>query len=75
MSKQERRLYEFGPCRRLPSERLLLSDGEPIQLTPKAFEMLWRLTHHASEGTPSFTPDGRRVVYAAERVVLITDFR
>jgi len=38
MSKQERHLYRFGPYRLLPSERLLLRDGEPVQLTPKAFE-------------------------------------
>ena len=40
MSKQERHLYEFGPYRLLPAERLLLRDGEPVSLTPKAFETL-----------------------------------
>ncbi|MCA1629574.1 MAG: winged helix-turn-helix domain-containing protein [Acidobacteria bacterium] len=40
MSKQGQRLYEFGPYRLLPAERLLLRDGEPVALTPKAFETL-----------------------------------
>ncbi|MFL6231204.1 MAG: winged helix-turn-helix domain-containing protein [Pyrinomonadaceae bacterium] len=40
MSKQGGRLYEFGPYRLLPAERLLLREGEPVQLTPKAFETL-----------------------------------
>ena len=40
MSKQEQYLYEFGPYRLLPQERLLLRDGEPVALTPKAFETL-----------------------------------
>ena len=40
MSKQERRLFEFGPYRLLPSERLLLCNGKPVSLAPKAFETL-----------------------------------
>ncbi|HEU4767935.1 MAG TPA: winged helix-turn-helix domain-containing protein [Pyrinomonadaceae bacterium] len=40
MSKRESHLYEFGPYRLLPHERLLLRDGEPVALTPKAFETL-----------------------------------
>src|SRR5687767_2112070 len=40
MSKLESNLYEFGPYRLLPQERLLLRDGEPVALTPKAFETL-----------------------------------
>jgi Tol biopolymer transport system component/DNA-binding winged helix-turn-helix (wHTH) protein len=40
MVKQERRFYEFGPYRLLPGERLLLREGQPIALTPKAFELL-----------------------------------
>jgi Tol biopolymer transport system component/DNA-binding winged helix-turn-helix (wHTH) protein len=40
MSKRGGRLYEFGPYRLLPSERLLLRDDEPVALTPKAFELL-----------------------------------
>ncbi|HYJ45298.1 MAG TPA: winged helix-turn-helix domain-containing protein, partial [Pyrinomonadaceae bacterium] len=40
MSKQEKHLYEFGPYLLMPSERLLLREGEPVALTPKAFETL-----------------------------------
>jgi Tol biopolymer transport system component/DNA-binding winged helix-turn-helix (wHTH) protein len=32
--------YEFGGFRLLPGERLLLRDGMPIPLTPKAFDLL-----------------------------------
>lgn len=34
------RLYEFGSFRLDPAERKLLRDGEPVPLTPKAFETL-----------------------------------
>lgn len=47
MSKQERHLYEFGPYHLLPQERLLLRDGEPVALTPKAFETLVALVRRA----------------------------
>ena len=47
MSKQESHLYEFGPYRLLPQERLLLRDGEPVALTPKAFETLVALVRRA----------------------------
>lgn len=40
MSSQINNLYEFGPFHLDPSERLLLRDGEPIALTPKAFDTL-----------------------------------
>lgn len=40
MSTQERRLYEFGPFLLDPEERLLLRDGKPVALTPKALETL-----------------------------------
>jgi len=33
-------LYEFGPFRLDPAERLLLRDGKAVPLTPKAFELL-----------------------------------
>ena len=32
--------YEFGPFRLDPAERLLLRDGQPVALTPKAFDLL-----------------------------------
>src|SRR4051812_31177007 len=47
MSSQQRHLYEFGPYQLLPHERRLLRDGEPVQLTPKAFETLVALVRRA----------------------------
>lgn len=47
MSKHEGHFYEFGPFRLVPDERLLLRDGEPVALTPKAFETLVALVHRA----------------------------
>jgi Tol biopolymer transport system component/DNA-binding winged helix-turn-helix (wHTH) protein len=40
MSGQEKHLYEFGPFRLDPVKRRLLREGEPVPLTPKAFETL-----------------------------------
>lgn len=39
-SSQNSPVYEFGPFRLVPTERLLLRDGRPVPLTPKAFETL-----------------------------------
>ncbi len=36
----DRELYEFGPYRLDPAERLLLHGGEPVLLEPKVFETL-----------------------------------
>lgn len=47
MSNHEGHYYEFGPFRLVPDERLLLRDGEPVPLTPKAFETLVALVHRA----------------------------
>jgi Tol biopolymer transport system component/DNA-binding winged helix-turn-helix (wHTH) protein len=47
MSKRESHLYEFGPYRLIPQERLLLREGEPVTLTPKAFETLVALVRRA----------------------------
>src|SRR5215471_4226163 len=33
-------LFEFGRFRLDPAERLLVEDGRPVALTPKAFEIL-----------------------------------
>ena len=33
-------IFEFGPFRLDPSERLCLRDGQPLSLTPKAFDLL-----------------------------------
>src|SRR3954453_9069928 len=40
MPSQIKRLYEFGPFRLDPRKRLLLSENEPVPLTPKAVETL-----------------------------------
>src|SRR5215469_3111294 len=40
MSFERQPLYEFGPFRLEPSERLLLRAGESVSLPPKAFETL-----------------------------------
>jgi DNA-binding winged helix-turn-helix (wHTH) protein/TolB-like protein/Tfp pilus assembly protein PilF len=47
MSKSIRRVYEFGPFRLDPSERLLLRDGAPVSLTPKAFDTLLILVENS----------------------------
>lgn len=40
MSEQARHLYEFGPFLLDTAERRLLRDGQPVPLSPKAFETL-----------------------------------
>ena len=40
-------LYEFGPFRLDPVERLLLRDGKAVPLTPKAFELLLLLVENS----------------------------
>ena len=40
MSEQNKHFYEFGPFRIDPLKRRLLRDGEPVRLTPKAFDLL-----------------------------------
>ncbi|MDQ3013134.1 MAG: winged helix-turn-helix domain-containing protein, partial [Acidobacteriota bacterium] len=40
MSNSARRLYEFDSFRLDPAERLLVRDGAPVPIAPKAFEML-----------------------------------
>jgi DNA-binding winged helix-turn-helix (wHTH) protein/TolB-like protein/Flp pilus assembly protein TadD len=40
MNDQERHSYSFGPFRLDAGERLLLRDGEPLTLPPKAFDTL-----------------------------------
>lgn len=40
MSEENRHFYEFGPFRLDPLKRRLSRDGEPLKLTPKAFELL-----------------------------------
>jgi DNA-binding winged helix-turn-helix (wHTH) protein len=40
MSAEIKPVYEFGPFRIDTAERVLLRDGKPVSLTPKAFEVL-----------------------------------
>ncbi len=47
MSAHLQHLYEFGPYRLDTAERLLLRDGEPVPLTPKAFETLVALVQRS----------------------------
>ncbi len=47
MSTRPQHLYEFGPYRLDTAEQLLLRDGEPVPLTPKAFEMLVALVERS----------------------------
>ena len=46
MSLQTNHLYEFGPFRLDAAERLLLREGEAVQLTPKAFDLLLMLVQN-----------------------------
>ncbi len=40
MGEETRRFYEFGPFQIDAAERMLLRDGQPVPLTPKAFDAL-----------------------------------
>ena len=40
MGTPVKHLYEFGPFQLAPPERLLLCDGRPVPMTPKAFDLL-----------------------------------
>ena len=46
-SKKHGTLYEFGPFRLDPSERLLMRDGEPVPLAPKVFDTLTALIENS----------------------------
>ncbi len=43
----DKHIYEFGQFRIDPDERLLLRDGKPVPLTPKAFETLLALVENS----------------------------
>ena len=47
MSLSAQRLYNFGPFRLEPAERLLLREGQPVPLPPKAYDLLVTLVAHA----------------------------
>jgi eukaryotic-like serine/threonine-protein kinase len=44
--EQATHTLRFGPFRLIPSERVVLKDGEPITLTPKAFDLLVYMASH-----------------------------
>lgn len=46
MAKPTNPQYQFGPFQLNPDERLLLRDGEPVALTPKAFDTLCYFVEH-----------------------------
>lgn len=49
MAQSTKRIYEFGSFRLDPVKRLLWRDGEPVQLTSKAFEILLTLLESRGE--------------------------
>src|SRR5262245_14240947 len=46
MNRQSKQIYEFGPFRLDPTERLLARDGAAIPLMPKVFDLLLALVEH-----------------------------
>ena len=49
MQSSSNRFYEFGPFRVDTAKRMLLREGEPVSLSPKAFDTLLMLVQHAGE--------------------------
>jgi DNA-binding winged helix-turn-helix (wHTH) protein/TolB-like protein/tetratricopeptide (TPR) repeat protein len=49
MQPQSSRFYEFGPFRVDTVKRVLLREGEPVSLSPKAFDTLLALVQNAGE--------------------------
>ena len=49
MSRKSQASFEFGPFSLVPAQRLLLRAGQPVALTPKAFEMLLVLVERKGE--------------------------
>jgi len=49
MSNPVKQFYELGPFRIDVANRLLLRDGEPLPLTPKAVETLLALVQHSGQ--------------------------
>jgi TolB-like protein/Flp pilus assembly protein TadD len=47
MTNPARHLYEFGPFRLDPAERILLRAGQPVPLTLKAFDLLLALVENS----------------------------
>ena len=51
--RPEERLYQFGPFRLDPAERLLLHEGQAVPLSPKAFDLLVLLTENSGHLLPA----------------------
>lgn len=49
MSNPVKQFYELGPFRIDVANRLLLRDGEPLPLTPKAVDTLLALVQHSGQ--------------------------
>jgi DNA-binding winged helix-turn-helix (wHTH) protein/TolB-like protein len=49
MMKPHKQFYEFGPFRLDAAERMLLRDGQPVSLTPKAFDTLLIFVEHSHQ--------------------------
>jgi DNA-binding winged helix-turn-helix (wHTH) protein/tetratricopeptide (TPR) repeat protein len=49
MQPPSSRYYEFGPFRVDTAKRVLLREGQPVSLSPKAFDTLLMLVQHAGE--------------------------
>src|SRR5215472_19031102 len=49
LDESRRELYEFGPFRVDADNELLSRDGQPVTLTPKAFQILLVLVRHGGE--------------------------
>ena len=47
IGREGKHLYEFGPFRLDPAERVLVRDGERVSLAPKAFDTLFILVQHS----------------------------
>src|SRR5262245_2299075 len=47
MNHAAKHFYEFGPFRLEPAERLLLREGQPVPLMPKAFDTLLALVQNS----------------------------
>ncbi|HVG17904.1 MAG TPA: transcriptional regulator, partial [Blastocatellia bacterium] len=49
MSQQSKHFYDFGPYRLDTVKRLLLKEGEPVSLTPKALDTLLALVQDSGQ--------------------------
>jgi DNA-binding winged helix-turn-helix (wHTH) protein len=49
MSRPASRFYEFGPFRLDTAQHILLRDGQPVPLTPKALDILSVLVHNSGQ--------------------------